>query len=149
MGSGVAACGLSCQEACRISPDQGSNWGPLHWKVDSLLLDHQGSPAFPTFYLFLTYALLFSLPSLHSPFKDKLLQESFSDYLASQTTRFSGLWWLYLPNNNKKKKMETEAVQRRDCHRDCFYVLLLAKEVSWCELWGQGSMSLCPSPATC
>ena len=27
------------------SPDQGSNPCPLHWKVDSLPLDHQGNPS--------------------------------------------------------------------------------------------------------
>ena len=37
--------GLSCPMACGILvSDQGSNPCPLRWKVDSLPLDHQGSP---------------------------------------------------------------------------------------------------------
>ena len=36
--------GLTRSMACGILPDQGSNPGPLHWWVDSLLLSHQGSP---------------------------------------------------------------------------------------------------------
>ena len=35
---------LSCPEACGIFPDQGSNLYPLHCKVDSQPLGHQGSP---------------------------------------------------------------------------------------------------------
>ena len=39
------ACGLSRPAACEISfRDQGLNPCPLHYKVDSLPLDHQGSP---------------------------------------------------------------------------------------------------------
>ena len=30
--------------ACGILLDQGSNLCPLHWQVDSLPLNHQGSP---------------------------------------------------------------------------------------------------------
>ena len=41
--SGVVAHGLSCSVAYGIFPDQGSNPCPLHWEVDSLPLDHQGS----------------------------------------------------------------------------------------------------------
>ena len=37
----VGAQGLSCSEACRIFPDQGSNLWPLHWQVDSYPLYHQ------------------------------------------------------------------------------------------------------------
>ena len=74
--------GLSCPEACWIFPDQGFNPGPLHWPVDSLPLDHQGSmPSssilssnteglhnvpFPKtlcyFFTSLSYILFFSLP---------------------------------------------------------------------------------------
>ena len=35
---------ISCSEACGIFPDKGSNTSPLHWQVDSLPLDPQGSP---------------------------------------------------------------------------------------------------------
>ena len=35
---------LSCSVACEIFPDQGSNPCLLHWQVDSLPLNHQGSP---------------------------------------------------------------------------------------------------------
>ena len=31
--------------ACGIFPDQGFNGCPLHWRVDSSPLDHQGSPS--------------------------------------------------------------------------------------------------------
>ena len=37
--------GLSCSEACGISPDQGLNLCPLHWQVDSSPLDDWGSAA--------------------------------------------------------------------------------------------------------
>lgn len=30
-------------------PDQGSNAHRLHWRADSLLLDHEGSPSFQLF----------------------------------------------------------------------------------------------------
>ena len=44
MGSVVVAYKLSCAEACGIFLDQGSsNLCPLHYKVDSRPLDHQGS----------------------------------------------------------------------------------------------------------
>ena len=58
LGSVVAACGLqstgsgvvwyvlSCSEACGLFPGQGLNSYLLHWQVDSLPLNHQGSPAF-------------------------------------------------------------------------------------------------------
>ena len=36
--------GLSCSAACGIFPDQGLNLCLLHWQVDSLSLNHQGSP---------------------------------------------------------------------------------------------------------
>ena len=47
-GAGALEPGLSrctCPVACGIFPDQGSNPCPLHWKADSLPLDHQGSPS--------------------------------------------------------------------------------------------------------
>ena len=44
VGSVAAAHGLSCPTACGTFPDQGSNPCPLHWQVESLLVDHQGSP---------------------------------------------------------------------------------------------------------
>ena len=44
-GSIVVVQGLSCSEAHRISPDQGSNPYLLHWQADSLPLSHQGSPS--------------------------------------------------------------------------------------------------------
>ena len=34
-----------------LFPDQGLNPHPLHWKADSLPLDHQGSPSIRFFYL--------------------------------------------------------------------------------------------------
>ena len=43
MGSVVLVHGLRCPPACGIFLDQGSNPCPLHWQVDSLPLDHQGS----------------------------------------------------------------------------------------------------------
>ena len=43
-GSVVVAHGPSCSAACGIFPDQGSNPCPLHWRVDSQPLRHQGSP---------------------------------------------------------------------------------------------------------
>ena len=45
MGSIVVAHGLGSSAACGIFPDQGSNSGPLQQRVDSLSLDHQGSPS--------------------------------------------------------------------------------------------------------
>ena len=44
VGSVVVVHGLSCAGAYGIFPDQGLNWCPLHWKVDSQALDHPGSP---------------------------------------------------------------------------------------------------------
>ena len=44
-------CGLSCSMVCGFFLDQGSNLWILHWQVDSLPLDHQGSPC----QLFLIY----------------------------------------------------------------------------------------------
>ena len=43
-GSGVAAHGLSCPEACRIFPDQGTNPCPQCKQAYFQPLDHQGSP---------------------------------------------------------------------------------------------------------
>ena len=36
--------GLRCSEACGTFPDQGPKLCFLNWRVDSLLLSHQGSP---------------------------------------------------------------------------------------------------------
>ena len=44
MGSVAVAHGLICPITCGVFPDQGSNPCPLHWQVDSKLVDHQGSP---------------------------------------------------------------------------------------------------------
>ena len=43
-GSVVEARGLSCSAACGIFLDKGLNLCTLHWRADSLLLSHQGSP---------------------------------------------------------------------------------------------------------
>ena len=43
-GSVAVVHGLSCPMVHRIFLDQGSNPCPLHWQVDSLSLDNQGSP---------------------------------------------------------------------------------------------------------
>ena len=43
-GSVLVAHKLSCSLACEIFLDQGSNLCLLHWQVDSLPLNHQGSP---------------------------------------------------------------------------------------------------------
>ena len=43
VGSGVEAQGLSCPAAGIIFLDQGPNPCPLHWRVDSLPLDHLGN----------------------------------------------------------------------------------------------------------
>ena len=44
-------CGLSCLVAYWILVlDQGLNPRLLHWKVDSLPLDHQGSPLLCSFF---------------------------------------------------------------------------------------------------
>ena len=48
--TGVSGCRTWAQQlccahlVCGIFQDQGSNWYPLHCKVDSQPLDHQGSP---------------------------------------------------------------------------------------------------------
>ena len=42
----VVAQRLSCSTVCRILSDQRSNPCPLHWRVDSYLLYHEGSPIF-------------------------------------------------------------------------------------------------------
>ena len=55
VSSVVVVRGLSCPVACGKGsqfPDQGLNPCPLHWKADSLPLDHQGSPAFIIFLIF-------------------------------------------------------------------------------------------------
>ena len=44
MDSVVVAHDLICPVARGIFPEQGLNPCPLHWQVDSLTLDHQGSP---------------------------------------------------------------------------------------------------------
>ena len=44
VGLGVVVRGLSCSTACGIFLDQGSNPRLPHWQVDTLLLNHQGSP---------------------------------------------------------------------------------------------------------
>ena len=43
-GSIVVAPRFSCSEACGVLPDQGSNLGPLRWRVGSYPLCHQGGP---------------------------------------------------------------------------------------------------------
>ena len=43
-GSVVVVNGLTCTRTCGIFLYQESYSCPLHWQVDSLLLDHQGSP---------------------------------------------------------------------------------------------------------
>ena len=53
----VAAHGLSCPAACGIFRDQESNPRPLHWQVDSYLLDHQGSPLLSVLKLFINLLL--------------------------------------------------------------------------------------------
>ena len=40
----VVAPGPIYAKACGIFPDQGWNWCPMYFKVDSSALDHQGSP---------------------------------------------------------------------------------------------------------
>ena len=45
-GSVVVVHGLGCSMAHGNFPDQGLNLSPLHWQVDSLLVDHHGSPNF-------------------------------------------------------------------------------------------------------
>jgi len=45
----VVAHGLSCSRSRGIFPDQGSNPCPLHWQVDSVPLNHQGSPTISYF----------------------------------------------------------------------------------------------------
>ena len=48
----VVVCRLSCPAACGSQfPNQGSNLRPLHWKADSLPLDHQGSPQCQIFFI--------------------------------------------------------------------------------------------------
>ena len=44
VGSVVVEQRLSCPAACGIFPDQGLNQCPLHCKMDSELLGHQGIP---------------------------------------------------------------------------------------------------------
>ena len=44
MGSVAVVQGLSCYEACGITPYQGLNLCPLHWQADSRPPDDQGSP---------------------------------------------------------------------------------------------------------
>ena len=48
MGSVAVVYRLSCPVVHGTFPDQGLNPCPLHWQVDSQLLDHQGSP--PNFF---------------------------------------------------------------------------------------------------
>ena len=43
-GSADVADRFSCSKAHEIFPDQGSNLCFLHWQVESLPLNHQGSP---------------------------------------------------------------------------------------------------------
>ena len=43
-GSEAVTHGLRCSAVCGILPDQRSNPCLLHWQVDSLPLEHQGSP---------------------------------------------------------------------------------------------------------
>ena len=45
-GSVAVVHGLGCSVAHGSFPDQGLNPSPLHWHVDSLPVDHQGSPNF-------------------------------------------------------------------------------------------------------
>ena len=58
----VAARGLTCPSACGIlvpRPTQWSNPHPLHYKADSELLDHQGTPStLFFFFFFIQYYLL-------------------------------------------------------------------------------------------
>ena len=74
MGSGVVAPGLlvtgsmgvelhgfSCSEACGILPDQGSNPCLLHWQVNYLPLNHQGSPSLIVFCLSLSHGQIKSV----------------------------------------------------------------------------------------
>ena len=42
-GSVLTALGLSCSAACGIFLGEGSDPCPLHWQVDSQVLDHQES----------------------------------------------------------------------------------------------------------
>ena len=44
----ISSCGVDSVVLRQMGsqfPDQGSNLGPLHWKVDFSPLDHQGSPS--------------------------------------------------------------------------------------------------------
>ena len=79
--SAVVAHELSCPLVCGSFPDQGLNQCPLQWQVDSLPLDHQGSPTADSWatlfwgvfvHLYLDYILLNNPAVLH----DSWLAES-------------------------------------------------------------------------
>ena len=64
-GSVVVAYGLSCPTACGISLDQGSNPYPLHCRVDSYPLYHQGSPRTRYIFIFINTLKIFFFFALH------------------------------------------------------------------------------------
>ena len=53
IGSIVLVHGLSFSMVCGMFPDQGSNPCLLHWQVDSLPLNHQGSTPAPNFHSYI------------------------------------------------------------------------------------------------
>ena len=61
-GSIVMAHRLSRPEACRIFLDQGSNPCLLHWQVDCLPWNHQGSPSWYYYYVLFHYSCCGTIP---------------------------------------------------------------------------------------
>ena len=57
----LSSCGIraSCPTACGISLDQGSNPYPLHCRVDSYPLYHQGSPRTRYIFIFINTLKIF------------------------------------------------------------------------------------------
>ena len=59
---------LSCSQACRIFPDQGSNLCSLHWQMHSKPMDHQRSPCFSFLKMSSTYvSTVIQLPGSEIP----------------------------------------------------------------------------------
>ena len=91
MGSVGASHGLSCPVACGIFPDQGWNLCPLHCRVDSYPLDHQGSPLRNIFIKQLPYASYYPRPLGY------ISKQNGQKPLSLWITHSKYIWWRVAP----------------------------------------------------
>ena len=119
MDSLVVVGRLSCAKAYRIFQDQGLNPCPLHWQMDSQLLDHQESLAWLLIVTILLSKVLPNQSWVHSPDT----QQSQSTVVCGELVFIAGTkqgeqaahspnswspWWLFYPLMTFKESLKTK-----------------------------------------